>query len=175
MVAEQLALFEVEEVPKKVYYKRIVHILKDYPQLKKALETEKALAEAGIGLEELFPSITASYHGAEEEDVRPMTPDEYEREKLNYNSKTEQYAIKRAEIREAAARRMKVKQMKVLLIERALDALNAEQRKIIQMKYIDRPEMSDIQVMQELNMGRTLYYDTKDLAVRMIATVLNIL
>lgn len=174
MAAEQLALFEVETVPKKVYYKRIVHILKDYPQLKKAIETEKALAESGIGLEEMFPSITAAYHGDEEE-VRPMTADEYEREKLPYNSRTEQFAIKRAEIREAAERRMKIKQMKVMLIERALNALNAEQRQIIDMKYIERPEMSDQQVMMALNMGRTLYYDTKDFAIRTIATVLNIL
>lgn len=175
-MVEQLAFLELEPVPKKKYYPLIVRLLREYPQLKAALETDRLLAENGIGLEELFPSCTPRY--GFEEVVRPMTPEEYMREKDRWASSTERYGVIRAELREAAKRRAEIKRMKVELIERALENLNAEERKLIEMRYMRQPEMSDTQVMMEMAkmgmpMGRSLYFEVKDRAIRKIATVLN--
>lgn len=173
MPVKQLAFLEMEPVPKKNYRPLIVRLLREYPQLKAALETERILAEKGIGLEDLFPSCTSKY--GFEEVVRPMTPEEYTREKERWASSTERYGVIRAELREAARKRAEIKWTKVELIERALEALNEEERLLITLRYIKQPELSDTQVMIRLGFSRSFYYEVKDRAIRKIATVLNLL
>jgi len=67
------------------------------------------------------------------------------------------------------------KRKKVKLIDLALSPLTPEERQIIELSYFNRHKPKDVFIQQKLGMSHSYYYETKDAAMRMIATVLNIL
>jgi ArpU family phage transcriptional regulator len=143
---EQINFFE--EVPKKVYVKKVERILYEYPSLKAGIENEIALEHEGLG--NLFPSMIASY----EEAVRGSS----------ISNPTEKFGIKRAE-----------KEIKIRQIDRAMDVLSHEEKKLTEAKYFDRSQPSDVQVYMSHGISERDYYRIKDRTLRKIATALNII
>ena len=147
MTAEQLSAFD-KEIPKQMYIRKVERILYEYPALKAGQENEHELEQIGLG--NLFPTLIGSY------DDMPRGTD--------ISDPTGKYGIKRAE-----------KSIKIRQIERALDALNYEERKVIEEKYFNAAHPKDVQVYTELGLGSTYYYRVKDQAIRKVAMALNII
>jgi ArpU family phage transcriptional regulator len=140
---------EYEQIPKRLYVRRVERELYSYPALRVAMENEMELEKAGLS--NLFPSLVPAYG----EKVGSSG---------NISKPTEQYAIKKAE-----------KTMKVQMIERALSALNTQERKLVEEKYFNPSQPSDTQVFTALAMGSTTYYKVKNQVIRKIAISLNII
>lgn len=100
-------------------------------------------------LDELFPSATSSY----EESIRGS----------DISKPTENYGIKRAE-----------KELRVRQMNRALDALNQDERELVERKYFSS-NPSDEQVMFDMQISNNRYYKLKDQALRKVATALNVI
>ncbi|KXG42865.1 ArpU family phage packaging/lysis transcriptional regulator [Tepidibacillus decaturensis] len=144
---EQLSFLE-KEIPKSLYVRKVERILYEYPALKASQENEKELEKAGLG--NLFPSLISSY----EDSIRGT----------DISNTTEKFGIKRAE-----------KALKIMQIERALNALNHEEKRLVKEKYFNPAFPSDIRVYTSLNLGSTAYYKLKDQTIRKVATALNII
>ena len=137
-----------EEIPKSKYVRQVERALYEYSALRVALENEEELEREGLG--NLFPSLVPAY----EESSRGST----------ISNPTESYAMKRAE-----------KTVKVRQIKRALGILNPEERGLVQIKYLDHYQPSDLRAADELKMSQATYYRIKDRTLRKIATALNII
>ncbi|AUS07413.1 hypothetical protein C1X05_00095 [Laceyella sacchari] len=81
-----------------------------------------------------------------------------------YNSMTEKYAIRLAD-----------KKLQIMRIERALQALNSEERMIIEMRYFDLSRPTDNMVCIKLEWNKRTYYRLKNEALRKLALTLNII
>lgn len=147
MTAEQLSVFE-KEIPKQLYVRKVERILYEYPALKAGQENEHELEKIGLG--NLFPTLIGSY------DDMPRGTD--------ISDPTGKYGLKRAE-----------KSIKIRQIERALKALNHEERQVVEEKYFNAAQPKDVQVYMELGLGSTYYYQVKDQVIRKVATALNII
>lgn len=66
--------------------------------------------------------------------------------------------------------------LKVQQMDRALEhSLDAEERKIIEMKYLSGEREKDITVYMDLGMKKDRYYEIKQQAIRYLATALGII
>lgn len=177
---QNLSLLEVKP-NKKVYYHKVIRLLNEYPKLKAAIETDQALVEFGVGLEDVFPSCTQSLHYEKSypEQMKMLQDKEKKQRKQEeeeeFQSDTEAFAMKRIKAQKAAEKRIAEKQVKVFLIERAFEHLNDEERKLIELKYLQKPPMTDTLVMEEMGMTKKVYHQVKNDAVFTLATVLNII
>lgn len=69
----------------------------------------------------------------------------------------------------------KVNELKVKQISRALESsLDATERTIIEQKYLDSKELTDMHIYTELGLKKGKYYEKKRLAIFRIATALGI-
>ncbi|SMO54648.1 ArpU family phage packaging/lysis transcriptional regulator [Melghirimyces algeriensis] len=139
------ALKEKTKYKKPTYRKEVERVLKEYPILKVAVETEQ---EA----EKVYPSCTLSY----EERVNGGYSE--------YQSSTEKFGIRRAN-----------KCLKVKRIEKALTVLDLDERFIIDERYLKLNWVTDIQVYTQLGWSERNYYRIKERALWKLAVALNIL
>lgn len=137
-----------EELPKSRYVRQTERALYEYAVLKVALENEQELEREGLG--NLFPNMIASY----EETIRGSV----------ISKPTENIALKRAE-----------KQIKVTQIDRALSVLSPDESELVDEKYLNTEQPSDVRVMGKLTLSQANYYRIKDRALRKVATALNII
>jgi len=142
---EQLTFLEI---PKLKYHRQVERILYEYPSLLAAIENEAELEKEGLG--NLFPSMIASYG----EGIRGS----------EISKPTESYAIRRAE-----------KEVKVKQINRAFNALTTEEKNLLDKKYFDSSQPSDVRVCMENGYSERHYYRIKDRALRKVAIALNII
>lgn len=147
MICEQLSF--LEEVPKALYVRKIERILYEYPALKAGQENEAELEKAGLG--NLFPSLIGQYGDEGPRGTEISNP-------------TEKFGIKRAE-----------KALKIRQIERALNALTHGERNLVNEKYFNPAQPSDVAVYMTLGMSSAHYYRVKDRILRKMATALNII
>lgn len=143
---EQLSF--IEDIPKSKYVRQTERALYEYSALKIALQNEEELEKEGLG--NLFPSMVPAY----EESMGGGT----------ISNPTETWALRRAE-----------KKLKVTQIDRALSILSSEERKMIQTKYLDQGQPSDVRASIDLEWPERTYFRVKDRALRKIATALNII
>lgn len=69
----------------------------------------------------------------------------------------------------------KVNELKVKQIDRALESsLDTTERTIIEQKYLDSKELTDMHIYTELGLKKGKYYEKKRLAIFRIATALGI-
>ncbi|OYD06111.1 hypothetical protein CHM34_18085 [Paludifilum halophilum] len=134
---------------KPTYRKEVERILKEYPVLKVAVETEQEAEKAGAGL---YPSCTSSY----EERVSGGYSE--------YQSSTERYGIRRAS-----------KQLKLRRIDQALLALDIDERLLVEERYFDQANPSDAIVYDCLGWSKRNYYRVKSRAFKKLAFALNLL
>lgn len=138
----------IEDIPKAKYVRQTERALYEYAVLKVALENEEELEKKGLG--NLFPSMIASYEDSPRGSV--------------ISNPTETWGMRRAE-----------KSLKIKQINRAMGILSSEERQIIECKYFDNSQPSDMRVCDLLNWPERSYYRIKDRALRKIATALNII
>lgn len=137
-----------DDIPKKSYVRATERVLYEYPFLLVGQENEEELEKKGLG--NLFPSMVASY------DDMPRGG--------GISKPTENWAMKRAE-----------KSIKIMQIQRALGMLSPDERMMIEAKYFDTTQPSDLIVYEELRWNHKTYYKIKDRAIRKMAIALNII
>lgn len=145
-MGEQLTF--IDEVPKDQYVRKVERVLYEYPSLLAGIENEAELEKEGLG--NLFPSLISSY----EETIRGS----------EISDPTGKFGTKRAE-----------KDLKKRQIKRALAILSPDERKLIEAKYFDTSQPTDVNVYLEQGFSERDYYRVKDRALRKIATALNII
>lgn len=138
----------IDEVPKSKYVRQTERALYEYAALKVALQNEEELEREGLG--NLFPSLVPAY----EESMGGGT----------ISNPTEAWGMRRAE-----------KKMKVRQIDRALSILASDEKEMVQVKYLNHSQPSDVRSAIELEWPERTYFRVKDRALRKIATALNII
>ncbi|PFA26719.1 ArpU family transcriptional regulator [Bacillus cereus] len=98
---------------------------------------------------------------------------EYRALKMRFNNEVEQEGISLfPEIRNSR----RVSELKVKQIEKTLDhILDADERNIITMKFLDNKPVKDSFVQNELMMKNSYFYEKKKSAIKLIATTLGII
>lgn len=136
-----------------------ISFLEDAPKSAYVRKVERALYEypsllAGLEnkeeMESLYPSLISSYN----ETIRGS----------DISKPTEKYGIIRAE-----------KELKLRQINRALSILSPEERKLIETKYFDPSQPTDVEVYMECGFSQRNYPRIKYRALRKVATALNII
>lgn len=128
----------------------------EIPKSSYVRETEKTLYDypfmvlAIEDIEDDLPSMIAGY-----DDMPKGT---------TISKPTESYGIKRAE-----------KFLKISRIDKAIAQLSEWERQMIQKKYFDTTQPSDMTVYMELGWNHKTYYKIKNQAIRKMAIALNII
>jgi ArpU family phage transcriptional regulator len=130
------------------FKRKIERVLYSYPALLAAQENERELEASGLG--NLFPAMVASYSGMPNGG--------------GISNPTEKYAVMRAE-----------KILKIRQIERGIYALTYTERDLIQLKYFNPAQPKDADVYEQIGLGSTNYYKTKERALRKMAIALNMI
>lgn len=132
------------------YIKMVEEILYEYPTLKAAYENEKELEKAGLG--SLFPSMTPVY---EERTSKGYS---------EYQSETERYGILRA-----------ARHARLNCIERALDALTQDERRLIEERYFSPFRPTDQLVYERVGLSRGKYHQLKRKTMTKLAVMLHLI
>lgn len=146
VVCEQL---DMGYVPKtKSFMNDVVDELKQYKSNLRELNRYKKQLEHGIEI--VFPSNVAHFELTGIKSSSTENP-----------SKTESAIIQREQRIEQIMQRIQQLETDIEPVRCAIERLNEEEKKLLTLKYLDDNRSLDIFIMQEMGVGKTLFYEMR--------------